>query len=46
MLKGHQLENELIALSPGNFDTIQYFFTKLKALLFELQLCEIKKTEC
>jgi hypothetical protein len=39
------LENELIALSPGNFDTIHDFFTKIKALLFELKLCNIEKIE-
>ena len=31
-MRGHMLENELISLSPGNFNTIQDFFTKLKSL--------------
>ena len=32
-LRGHQLENELISLSPVHFDTIQDFFTKFKSLV-------------
>ena len=32
-LRGHQLENELISLSPSHFETIQDFFTKFKSLL-------------
>ena len=33
-LHGHQLENELISLSPAHYDTIQDFFTKFKSLIF------------
>ena len=32
-LCGHQLENELIRLSPMQYDTIQDFFTKFKSLV-------------
>ena len=32
-LRGHQLENELISLSPMHYDTIQDFFTKFKSLV-------------
>ena len=32
-LRGHQLENELISLSPVHFETIQEFFTKFKSLV-------------
>ena len=32
LMRGHMLENELISLSLGNFNTIQDFFTKLKSL--------------
>ena len=32
-LRRHQLENELIILSPMHFDTIHDFFTKFKSLL-------------
>ena len=30
-LRGHMLENELIALHPIRFETIQQFFTKFKS---------------
>ena len=36
-MRGHMLENELISLSPGNFNTIQGFFTKLKSLRMQLK---------
>ena len=32
-LRGYQLENNLIILSPMHFDTIHDFFTKFKSLL-------------
>ena len=44
-LRDHILENELIALYPGNFDTIQLFFTKLKSMVMECKQCGIKKKE-
>ena len=31
-LRGHILENELVALHPSNFETVQQFFTKFKFL--------------
>ena len=31
-LQGHILENELIALQPNSFDTIQKLFTRFKSL--------------
>ena len=36
-MRGHQLENELISLSPTHFETIQYFFTKFKSLVLQLK---------
>ena len=36
-MRGHQLENELISLSPAHFETIQYFFTKFKSLVLQLK---------
>ena len=39
------LENELISLSLGNFNTIQDFFTKLKSLRLQLKQCEIEKQD-
>lgn len=44
-LRGHQLENELIGLSPTNFDTIQDFFTKLKSIRLQLKQCGIEKED-
>ena len=44
-LRGHQLENELIILSPTHFDTIQDFFTKFKSLVLHLKQCGIEKKE-
>ena len=34
-LRGHILENELIALQPRSFETIQQFFSKYKALVLQ-----------
>ena len=34
-LWGHILENELIALHPSSFETMQQFFTKLKSLALQ-----------
>ena len=34
-LRGKILENELIALKPNSFETIQYFFTKFKSLALQ-----------
>ena len=45
-LRGHQLENELISLSPTHYDTIQDFFTKFKSLIvLQLKQCGIEKKE-
>lgn len=44
-LRGHQLENELIGINPCNFDTIQNFFTKLKAVRLQLKACGIDKKD-
>ena len=42
-LRGHILENELIALHPNNFDTIQLLFTKFKSLVMQCKQYEIEK---
>ena len=39
------LENELISLSPSNFNTIQDLFTKLKSLRLQLKQCGIEKQD-
>ena len=43
-MRGHILENELISLDPRNFDNIQDYFTKFKALLLQLNECGIDKS--
>ena len=40
-LRGHLLENELIALQPNNFETIQQFFSKYKDLVLQCKQCGI-----
>ena len=45
VIRGHQLENELISLDPNNFDTIQYFISKFKSLRFQLKDCNIEKKD-
>ena len=42
-MRGRMLENKLISLSPGNFNTIQNFFTKLKSLRLQLKNVELKR---
>lgn len=42
-MRGFQLENELICLSPQDFDRIQDFLTKLKSLRLQLNQCGIQK---
>ena len=44
-LSGHQLENELISLSPVHYDTIQELFTNFKSLLLQLKQCGIENKE-
>ena len=44
-LRGHQLENELISLSPTHYDTIHEFFTKFKSIVLQLKQCGVEKKE-
>ena len=44
-MRVHQLENELISLSPINFSNLQEFFTKFKSILVELGSCGVKKED-
>ena len=44
-LQGHILENELIALQPSSFETIQRFFTKFKSLALQCKQCEIERKD-
>ena len=32
-MRGHQIENEMISLSPNNFESLQLYFSKFKALV-------------
>ena len=44
-MQGHILENELNSLDPRNFENIQDFFTRYKALLVQLNGCGIDKSK-
>ena len=44
-MRVHQLENELISLSPIHFRNLQELFTKFKSLLVELNACGVTKGE-
>ena len=44
-MRGHQLENELISLSPSHYETIQELFNKFKVLMIQLKQCAIEKKE-
>ena len=36
-MRGHQIENELISLSPNSFKSLQLYFSKFKALVLQLK---------
>ena len=42
-LRVYQLENKLMSLQPGNFETLNDFFTKFKHIVLLLYQCEVKK---
>ena len=44
-MRGHIMENELIALQPNNFETIQHFFSKFKSLVMKYKQCGIDKKD-
>jgi hypothetical protein len=44
-MRVHQLENELISLSPIHFNNLQELFNKFKSLLVELNACGVNKKE-
>ena len=44
-MRGHQIENEFISLSPSSFESLQLYFSKFKALVLQLKQCGIKKKE-
>ena len=43
--RGHQIENDLISLSPNSFESLQLYFSKFKALVLQLKQCGIKKKD-
>ena len=44
-IRGHILENELIALQPNNFKTFQQFFLKYKSLVLQCKQCGIERKD-
>ena len=44
-MRGHQIENELVSLSSSSFESLQLYFTKVKALVLQLKQCGIEKKE-
>ena len=44
-MRGHQLENQLISLSPTHFEMIKDFFTKFKSLVLQLKQCGIENKD-
>ena len=44
-MRGHQIKNELISLSPSSFESLQLYFTKFKVLVLQLKQCGIGKKE-
>ena len=44
-LRVYQVENELMSLQPGNFETLNDFFTKFKHIVLLLQQFKVKKED-
>ena len=44
-MRGHQIENELISLSPINFKSLKLYFSKFKTLVLQLKQRGIEKKE-
>ena len=44
-MRGHQLENEIISLSPRKFESLQFYFSKFKSLVLKLKQCGIEKKD-
>ena len=36
-MRGHQIKNEMISLSPSSFKSLQLYFSKFKALVLQLK---------
>ena len=44
-MRGHQMENGLISLSPSSFKSLQVYFSKFKSLVLQLKKCGIDKKD-
>ena len=44
-MRGHQIKNELLSLSPNSFESLQLYFSKFKALVLQLKQCGIEKKD-
>ena len=44
-LRIYQLENDFMSLQPGNFETLNDFFTKFKHIVLLLKQCEVKNED-
>ena len=44
-IRGHILENELVALHPNSFETVQQFFTKFKFITLQCRHCGIERKD-
>ena len=44
-MRGHQIENELISLSPNSLESLQLYFSEFKALVLQLKQCGIEKKD-
>ena len=44
-IRGHQLENVLISLSPSNVESLQVYFSKFKVLILQLKHYGIEKKD-
>ena len=42
-MRGHQIDNELISLSPSSFESLQVYLSKFKSLVLQLKQCDIDK---
>ena len=44
-MRGHQIENELISLSPNSFESLQLYLSKFKELVLQLKQCGLEKKD-
>ena len=44
-MRGRQLDNELTSLSPRIFESLKFYFSKLKSLVLLLKQCVINKKD-